>query len=157
MKAITLWRPWAWAIVHGPKRIENRDWKPPAQIVGQRLLIHAGKTYDEESERFIAAIVRAYDRPAPIRRDCMVEGVVGVGTVLGFMAHRDDTGAFGFSTREARVAFDADPLQERWFAGRYGWLLGDVKAFETPIACSGKQGLWDAPIAVENEALGAMR
>lgn len=38
--ALTLWRPWAWAIIHGPKRVENRTWKPPASFIGKRIGIH---------------------------------------------------------------------------------------------------------------------
>jgi hypothetical protein len=41
MKAITICQPWAWAIIHGPKRYENRTW--PASYRGP-LLIHAGKS-----------------------------------------------------------------------------------------------------------------
>jgi len=42
MRALTLRQPWAWAIVHGQKRIENRPWKPWRDIIGQRIAIHAG-------------------------------------------------------------------------------------------------------------------
>ena len=40
MKALSVLQPWAWAIVHGPKRIENRTW---ATRHRGPLLIHAGK------------------------------------------------------------------------------------------------------------------
>jgi len=39
MKAITICQPWAWAIIHGPKRVENRTWH--TDYTGP-LLIHAG-------------------------------------------------------------------------------------------------------------------
>lgn len=45
MKALTVKQPWASAIVSGRKDIENRSWAPRS-IVGQRILIHAGKTVD---------------------------------------------------------------------------------------------------------------
>jgi hypothetical protein len=41
MKCLTVCQPWAWAIVYGPKRIENRTW--PTSYRGP-LLIHAGKS-----------------------------------------------------------------------------------------------------------------
>lgn len=51
MKALTLWRPWPYAIFHLPphvaKRVENRSWKPPVTLIGHRIAIHAGKTWDE--------------------------------------------------------------------------------------------------------------
>jgi hypothetical protein len=41
MKALTVVQPWAWAIIHGLKRIENRS-----KLTNYRgpLLIHAGKS-----------------------------------------------------------------------------------------------------------------
>ena len=47
-RALTLWQPWASAICSGPKRIENRPIPPPDRIIGQRIFIHAGKTWDHE-------------------------------------------------------------------------------------------------------------
>lgn len=41
-KAITLHQPWASLIALGVKTIETRSWKPPAALLGERLLIHAG-------------------------------------------------------------------------------------------------------------------
>lgn len=41
MKILSVQQPWAWALIHGPKRIENRTW--PTSYRGP-LLIHAGKS-----------------------------------------------------------------------------------------------------------------
>ena len=41
-KAITLHAPWGSLIAVGAKRIETRSWRPPAAMIGQRLLIHQG-------------------------------------------------------------------------------------------------------------------
>jgi len=41
MKTLTVQQPWAWAIIHGPKRIENRS---RATRHRGPLLIHAGKS-----------------------------------------------------------------------------------------------------------------
>lgn len=45
LKAITLHRPWPYAILRLGKRIENRGWECPLPH-GAWLAIHAGKTYD---------------------------------------------------------------------------------------------------------------
>ena len=45
--ALTIWQPWASAIVRGFKRIENRKWVPPPGVVGRYIAIHAGQTIDE--------------------------------------------------------------------------------------------------------------
>ena len=36
-------QPWPWAILHAGKRIENRTWAPPVEMIGQRFLLHAAK------------------------------------------------------------------------------------------------------------------
>lgn len=41
MRALTVCQPWAWALIHGPKRIENRTWHTSYR---GPLLIHAGKS-----------------------------------------------------------------------------------------------------------------
>lgn len=45
MKALTLWGPWHWAISHGPKRVENRDWPPPRDLIGQWFAIHGWRMH----------------------------------------------------------------------------------------------------------------
>lgn len=42
MKALTIWQPWATLIMVGAKPYEFRNHKPPAALVGQRIVIHAG-------------------------------------------------------------------------------------------------------------------
>ena len=42
-KALTLHQPWASLVAAGAKTIETRSWQPPADLVGQRIAIHAGK------------------------------------------------------------------------------------------------------------------
>ena len=42
MQAITLKHPWAFAIARLGKRVENRTWKPPNRLLGQRIAIHGG-------------------------------------------------------------------------------------------------------------------
>lgn len=42
MKALSIRQPWAWWIVNGPKRVENRTW---ATKYRGPVLIHAGKAW----------------------------------------------------------------------------------------------------------------
>ena len=66
MVAITLWRPWSWALFHG-KTIENRTWAPPAWIVGKQIVIHAGKTYDKEGDLFCCKVLGLGALPSEAR------------------------------------------------------------------------------------------
>lgn len=48
MKALTVKQPWASLIASGIKGVENRSWKVPKSIQGQRIAIHAGKGFDAD-------------------------------------------------------------------------------------------------------------
>lgn len=52
MKTLTVKQPWASLIASGRKRIENRSWRPPVALVGQRIAIHAGLGWDKMGERY---------------------------------------------------------------------------------------------------------
>jgi predicted transcriptional regulator len=43
MRALTVRQPWAGLIVAGVKAVENRTWRPPADVIGERIAIHAGR------------------------------------------------------------------------------------------------------------------
>ena len=60
MRALTVRQPWAAAIAHGPKRIENRPKPIPAAHVGTTILIHAGQA--EDANALPADMVRAWPR-----------------------------------------------------------------------------------------------
>ena len=59
MKALTLWRPWPWAFIVAGKPLENRSWHPPENLRGQRLGLHAGKTFSTTGATWIEEDLRA--------------------------------------------------------------------------------------------------
>jgi hypothetical protein len=134
MKALTLWRPWPWAIFHlkqNPKRIENRPWKPWESIIGQTIVLHAGKHFDSEAaEDFCSRYAIHPDGAAP--HGWKDEGLIGLARVVGCRSTEGDV-------------MDWMPDQVIWWAGPHAWLLSDVRAFREPIPCKGTQGLWDLP------------
>lgn len=46
---ISIMQPWAWAILHAGKDVENRTWALPRRFTGVFSLIHAGKKIDREA------------------------------------------------------------------------------------------------------------
>lgn len=50
MKALTVVQPWATLIVAGAKPYEFRSWRPPASMIGQRIVIHAAKRKVDQAE-----------------------------------------------------------------------------------------------------------
>lgn len=49
MKCLSVRQPWAWAIIHGGKDIENRNWKTKYRGL---VAIHAGKQFDMSEEEW---------------------------------------------------------------------------------------------------------
>lgn len=138
IRGLTLWRPWAAAIVHGPKRVENRPWFPPLSLLdcGLWIAVHAGKRWDPGGARFIAETWQ--ECPAALDHDdeetgwppaFVAQGIVGVARVAGV------EGAGG------RYGQPTDP----WAVGPWCWHLADVRVLPTPIPCRGAQGLWTLP------------
>lgn len=140
MKALTLKQPWAWAVAHAGKDVENRSWKPPQSIIGQRIAIHAGLARERGALRDIGL-----DIDVPLFLD---QGAfVAVATVAGWV-----TGEGQFCiARGVDTFLPIASSRSPWFFGTYGWMLTDVVALTEPIECKGQQGLWNVPPEVEAE------
>ena len=143
LRALTLWQPWAYAVAHLGKNIENRGWKPPDWIVGKTLAIHAGATVERGAAEQIGAAF-GVEIPKTLPRGA----IVATARVVGYMFELS-TGETLLGTRE-RV--NVDP---RWYSGPYGWLLADVVPIR-PVACKGRQGLWTVPVPVSVEVRNAV-
>lgn len=130
MKALTLKRPWAWAICHADKRIENRTWRPPADILrGDVFAIHAGAGWDDDGYMFIHQRITA-DVPTDLHNP---QGIVAVCRCEGIVA-----------SEQGLVQVGMDD-QVKWFAGPVGWVLTDVSVLSNPVPCRGAQGMWTVP------------
>jgi hypothetical protein len=121
--ALSIRQPWAHAIIHLGKDIENRTWF--TEFRG-RVLIHASKT-DKKSERegFIDLVgVRGiHFNGAVISRDYAHEGMMG--------------GIIG----EAEIVDCVSESSSPWFVGPYGFVLRNVKPLPfTP--CVGRLGFF---------------
>lgn len=114
--AITVHRPWAYAIARLGKNIENRTWacwlKP-----GSYIAIHAGLSYDRISEHWIR---RTFPHAHIPPKEDHPTGIVAV------------------------VRFDGNVTNSEspWFVGSIGWKLSGAIALPKPVACPGHQKLW---------------
>jgi hypothetical protein len=120
--ALTLWQPWAWAICHAGKRIENRRWAPPRWAVGRDIAIHAGATRGQE--QLMRAHPDWWPNGAPVPPAYLAHGaIVAVARLVGI------------------VSESTDP----WFCGPVGWTLDDVRVLGVPVPCRGAFKLWRVP------------
>jgi hypothetical protein len=120
MKAISVRQPWAWAIMHAGKDIENRDW--PTKVRG-RVAIHAAKgmTKDEyaEVEQFLWGMDVAVRIPEYTE---LTRGAV-IGTV--------------------EIVDCISKSQSPWFFGKYGFVLRNPEPFAMPQQIKGALGFWE--------------
>ena len=120
--ALSIRQPWAWAILHAGKRIENRSWQAVSRGLSHRgpFCIHAasGMTRAEyESAR--AFIFKASGIQAPLPFGLDRGGIIGVASVVDIVTDSDDP----------------------WFMGARGLVLDDVRPVEF-IPCRGMLGFF---------------
>lgn len=129
-KCLSIRQPWAWAILHTGKDIENRVWN--TEYRGP-MLIHAGqgmsgREYDEAVSFMLERFGVRVNVPP---RDLLLRGgIVGAASIVDCVARSDSpwyTGAFGF------VLADPQPLPFLEMKGRLG-LFNVDQADIQPIA-----------------------
>lgn len=135
--ALTLWEPWASAVVKGPKNIENRPWRPPARFMGQRVWIHAGQFFDFERKRKVFALwPDGQPREEFPHIHYRERGIIGCARIVDVLT-------------EPREGDD-------WWMGPFGWVLTERIAFH-PVEVRGFQKLWTVPADVRELALAELR
>lgn len=126
MKALTVHQPWAWAIAHGHKTVENRPWTTSYR---GPLAVHAGRRHDPRA-------VAVFERAGVAMPDDMPRGVIVA--VVDLVDVVDD-----------------HPSPWSFVEHRH-WLLANVRRLDRPVPARGRLGLWaldDATITAVFEAL----
>lgn len=135
MKALSIKQPWLWAITNLDKRIENRTWKPPLWIIGQRIALHASKQYDNAGRMAIKEICGTI----PLAKYELSLGyIVATAKITGWVNER------GFGTGLG-LFLPSTLIDDKWFFGPIGWILEDVQLLDEPIPCKGALRLWNVP------------
>ena len=139
MKAISLWQPWAWAITHAGKDVENRTW--PTRYRGP-LLIHAAKRRNTEDEikDFIDLLKEIYDAaglmkilPVPAIPHLLAlpkGGIVGKMNVVG--CRRGVESPWAFKEQFQWSIEDAKPLPFKAYSGERGFFEVDYDGIVEP-------------------------
>lgn len=162
MKAISLTQPWAWAILHAGKRIENRsrrDGKMP-DICRHRgpLLLHAAKgmtRVDYQSAHDFMATLGVTPPPAIQRNHD--DGILPRGVIVGravAVGHIEpwECSSCGDWLPHMRVHCkecegtirDDDGIDYRWWMGGHALILDQVEPVKW-VPCRGALGLWTVP------------
>lgn len=124
LKALSIHGPWAWAILAGHKRVENRSWNTSYR---GRLAIHAGRSRDSDERATALFRSLGIDYPDEFPRGAIL-GTVDLLDVL---------------PREAYLEkFGADPVNRSMAFGPLCWVL-DNPRIRKPIPCAGALSLWN--------------
>jgi hypothetical protein len=112
MNILTIHNPYAWAIFHAGKDIENRSKRISDRQLG-RVLIHSGLSHKSRK----AGIPTTKTMPD----DFPFGAIVGSVNIVDCVENHPSCWAI---------------------AGYWHWVLEDAISFEKPIFCKGQLGLW---------------
>jgi hypothetical protein len=159
VKALTVQQPWAWAIVHGGKDVENRT---QAWSYRGPLAIHAGARYSERGQHspMIAAAVARVKGPAEVHgswpplfvepdRMSAIVGVVDLVDVHTSIECVDEQGAMCSAWAESSY----DEHGGRTRRDVVHLVLERPRTLPEAIPCRGALGLWTPPADVVDAVL----
>lgn len=130
VKALSIRQPWAWAILHAGKDIENRTAAAVAHgMKPGRIAIHAAKGMTRDEYEHARNFMRSIGVTVPLPF-CLIRGaVVGTATVTAIVKEH----------------------QSPWFFGPRGLVLTDVKPLPQPIPAIGALGYFNWKPSGEQE------
>lgn len=119
MRTLTIRQPWAGLVALGVKDVENRSWRPPDELVGERFAVHAGRWDDEP------------------RRMKRLEGLA-----TSILEH-DALDMTGFIVCTVRLVDVMDDHGSPWAVpGQWHWVLDRPKRVRNSPFLRGRPGLW---------------
>jgi hypothetical protein len=150
MRAITVHQPYASLIVAGAKPFEFRKGRPPAALIGQRIVIHASArridpraasrlfvaVRDQALSSIIVASLDATKALPILARAWSPAGdplptAAGIGTVI-----------IGAPRTVQEVAeLPGSPIADEE-ADQWAWPMLDIERWPSPVAASGQQSFW---------------
>lgn len=144
LPCLSIRQPWLWLITHPEvltacnipvKDIENRDWT--TDLRGD-LLLHAGTAVDTD----------LFSR-GKLDRSYFVYKFGRNGDALyAAMPQRKEDYPLGMIAGQSRLSDVVTKSPSPWFCGRYGFVLSNARAFETPISYRGALKIFSVPTSV---------
>src|SRR5450432_4006475 len=129
MKALSIHQPWAWAILHAGKSVENRSWRTCHR---GPLLVHASKSRASYDAQDPAAWLERYGVALPAWDDLTKGAIIGVVDVVDCVRVEE---------------IPATP----WAMGPWCWVLAHPRVLTEAIVWKGQQGLFTVPDGVLSE------
>ncbi len=132
MMAISLWQPYASAIVAGVKTYETRHWS--TKVRGE-IAIHAAKRWTREESSGWDAYVEKFGFPPrpPLGAIIAVCNLVSV-----------------HPTEDLQKLSMKEQVWGDYGPERFGWKLENVRGLATPVPCVGRQSFWTVDDDIES-------
>ena len=134
MRALTVRQPWAWAIVHGGKDVENRSRNIAGTYRGP-VAIHAGKHRPAgwTDLGFMRALRAVFHIDAPETTPLHRGHIIGIVDLVDVHP-------------EHWYSQPSCPCESDWAeTNTYHLVLANPRPLTAPIPCRGRLGLWDTP------------
>lgn len=95
--ALSVRQPWAWAIIHAGKNIENRSWQAVNHGLRQRgrIAIHAAKGLTRDEYESAAEFMAEIGVTCPPAADLLRGGLIGSVEVIDVVSESDSPWFFG--------------------------------------------------------------
>lgn len=143
MKALTLTQPWASLVALNEKGMETRSWGTKYR---GPLAIHSAKRYPTEARRLACGypfmeLLASHDR----NPDALPRGVVLATCQLINCIRIPKLGAPGEVEQFVR-GFGGYPFEASlgdYSAGRWAWILADIRPLAELVPAKGALGLWE--------------
>jgi hypothetical protein len=128
MWAISVQQPFAWAIIHGGKNIENRIWQPKGIKPGDKLAIVASKTWypvykdgrEVRWKRIASDLKLSGVAIMPSGADFLLGGLIGTVTFQGVARDKHLENVWAMEDQYHFLLGDPQPLPFRPIRGQLG-------------------------------------
>ncbi|WP_062516470.1 ASCH domain-containing protein [Demequina gelatinilytica] len=146
MRVLTVRQPWAWAIIHGGKHVENRSRNIAGDYRGP-VAIHAAA---REAERYHQAAEEIYDRAGTYVLKAPQSAIVGVVDLVD--VHKDDR-----CDDKAHPHTPGELACSSWaMADHHHLVLTNPRPLTNPIRARGRLGLWKPDEDLEQAIAAAL-
>lgn len=123
MKAISIRPPWAWAIMHAGKDIENRTWRTNTRGT---VAVHASKNMTRPYYEWACKEIK---RLAPRVKIPPYEAIAR-GAIIGLVDI---------------ISCEEYPKSKWHVAKHYGFGLANARPLQKLISCNGRLNFWEVP------------
>ena len=123
-------QPWAELVVRGIKLVEVRTWKCPREMIGKRVVIHAGKKID--SRQFIWKHFPHEEWASVMARVGGLVGEVTISDCIKFTCHGH------FAEYRPVHLNQIDDYED----GLYGFVMSGAVKYDQIIPCIGRLGFF---------------